>query len=96
MSSSFQFPNQPLADRMRPLTLDDYIGQEHLVGPQGALTLQILTGTIPSMIFWGPPPAPPRGTPVCGRSTRSTRSRTRSRSLSGSSTRSRFWSRSRS
>lgn len=47
--------NAPLAERMRPKTLADYIGQPHLVGEKGALTTQIKSGTIPSMIFWGPP-----------------------------------------
>jgi len=47
--------NEPLAERIRPGRLEELIGQEHLVGPKGALTLQIRTGTIPSMIFWGPP-----------------------------------------
>lgn len=45
----------PLADRMRPSTLDDYIGQEHLVGKGSVLRKAIESGTIPSMIFWGPP-----------------------------------------
>ncbi len=47
--------NEPLAERIRPQRLEDLIGQQHLVGPKGALSLQIRTGTIPSMIFWGPP-----------------------------------------
>ncbi len=47
--------NQPLAERIRPKTLDDYISQEHLVGPKGALTQQIRKGIIPSLVFWGPP-----------------------------------------
>ena len=47
--------NEPLAERIRPKRLEELIGQQHLVGPQGALSLQIRTGTIPSMIFWGPP-----------------------------------------
>ena len=47
--------NEPLAERVRPQRLEELIGQQHLVGPQGALSLQIRTGTIPSMIFWGPP-----------------------------------------
>ena len=45
----------PLADRMRPNTLDDYIGQEHLVGKGSVLRKAIESATIPSMIFWGPP-----------------------------------------
>ena len=45
----------PLAERIRPQQLEDYISQEHLVGPQGSLTQQIKSGFIPSLIFWGPP-----------------------------------------
>jgi putative ATPase len=47
--------NAPLADRMRPETLDDIVGQEHLLGTSGALRKAIEQDTIPSMIFWGPP-----------------------------------------
>ncbi|WP_104735678.1 replication-associated recombination protein A [Hanstruepera ponticola] len=47
--------NTPLAERLRPQTLDDYISQSHLVGPDGSLTKHIQQGVIPSMIFWGPP-----------------------------------------
>ena len=47
--------NEPLAERLRPKTLDDYVSQTHLVGKNGALTQQIKQGLIPSMIFWGPP-----------------------------------------
>lgn len=46
---------QPLAERLRPQSLDDYIGQEHLVGKESVLRKHILQGRIPSMIFWGPP-----------------------------------------
>ena len=45
----------PRAERMRPTTLEDYVGQEHLVGTQGALRQQIARGFLPSLIFWGPP-----------------------------------------
>ncbi|MBF6608481.1 MAG: replication-associated recombination protein A [Flavobacterium sp.] len=45
----------PLAERIRPQKLEDYISQLHLVGPQGSLTHQIAKGIIPSLIFWGPP-----------------------------------------
>ena len=45
----------PLAERMRPQTLTDYIGQEHMLGPQSGLRKAIESGQIPSMIFWGPP-----------------------------------------
>src|SRR5690554_4897910 len=47
--------NTPLAERIRPTSLEDYISQEHLVGKNGALTAQIKQGFVPSMIFWGPP-----------------------------------------
>ncbi|MBT8254062.1 MAG: replication-associated recombination protein A [Flavobacteriaceae bacterium] len=47
--------NIPLAERMRPKTLDGFISQDHLVGPEGALISHIQQGLIPSMIFWGPP-----------------------------------------
>jgi putative ATPase len=46
---------QPLAERVRPRTLDDMAGQEHLVGPNGPLRKFLAGGTMPSMIFWGPP-----------------------------------------
>jgi putative ATPase len=49
------FENQPLAERMRPQTLDDYVGQEHLIGPNGVIRKAIQAGRIPSMILWGPP-----------------------------------------
>jgi putative ATPase len=45
----------PLAERMRPRTLDEYIGQEHLLGPGKPLRLQIEQDDASSMIFWGPP-----------------------------------------
>lgn len=45
----------PLAERIRPQTLADYISQEHLVGPDGIITRQLSTGSISSLIFWGPP-----------------------------------------
>ena len=47
--------NQPLAERLRPKTLEDYLSQQHLIGKDGALKQQIKQGIIPSMIFWGPP-----------------------------------------
>ncbi|TBW27423.1 replication-associated recombination protein A [Gramella sp. KN1008] len=47
--------NQPLAERLRPKTLDDYLSQPHLIGENGPLRKQIKQGMIPSMIFWGPP-----------------------------------------
>lgn len=47
--------NTPLAERMRPKSLADYYGQEHLVGPKGSLSQMIVNGVFPSMVFWGPP-----------------------------------------
>ncbi|WP_299254053.1 replication-associated recombination protein A [uncultured Lacinutrix sp.] len=47
--------NIPLAERLRPKTLEDYVSQAHLVGENGTLTKQINLGMIASMIFWGPP-----------------------------------------
>ena len=47
--------NEPLAERLRPQTLDDYLSQSHLVGKTGVLTQQLQNGAIASMIFWGPP-----------------------------------------
>ena len=46
---------QPLAERMRPETLDDYIGQQHLVGTKAVLRRAIEAGRVPSFILWGPP-----------------------------------------
>lgn len=47
--------NIPLAERMRPASLDDYIGQTHLVGPGGVIRNMITTGRVNSFILWGPP-----------------------------------------
>jgi len=47
--------NTPLAERMRPKSLTDYFGQDHLVGTQGSLIQMITNGIFPSLIFWGPP-----------------------------------------
>ena len=46
---------QPLAERMRPLTLDNYIGQQHLVGPGAVLRRMVESGRVSSFILWGPP-----------------------------------------
>ena len=46
---------QPLAERLRPQTLDQYIGQYHLVGPKGIIRRMIDSGNIASFILWGPP-----------------------------------------
>ncbi len=51
----FRAMNEPLAERVRPKTLEEYISQNHLVGEKGSLRHQILKGTIPSLILWGPP-----------------------------------------
>jgi putative ATPase len=45
----------PLAERMRPKSLNDYVGQKHLVGPGAVLRKAIENGALPSMLFWGPP-----------------------------------------
>ena len=47
--------NTPLAERISPKTLEDYISQKHLVGKEGALTAHIEQGMLPSLILWGPP-----------------------------------------
>ena len=47
--------NIPLADRMRPKKLSEYIGQEHLLGSKGTIKKSIDAGVLPSMILWGPP-----------------------------------------
>ena len=49
------YQSTPLAERLRPTSLDQYIGQEHLVGENAVLRRAIESGRIPSMIFWGPP-----------------------------------------
>lgn len=48
-------PSAPLAERLRPKTLDEVVGQEAAVGPEGVLTRLIAGGLMPSLIFWGPP-----------------------------------------
>ena len=48
-------PNIPLAERLRPRTIDEYIGQEHLVGKNGVFRKFFETGNVPSFILWGPP-----------------------------------------
>lgn len=47
--------NVPLAERLRPRSLEDYIGQEHLVGPDGVIRRMIESGRVSSFILWGPP-----------------------------------------
>jgi len=53
--SNMQISSQPLADRMRPTSLDDYTGQKHLVGENAVLRRMIESGNISSFILWGPP-----------------------------------------
>ena len=48
-------PNAPLAERLRPRSLDEVVGQDHLTGPDGALTRLVAAGALPSLILWGPP-----------------------------------------
>ncbi len=50
-----EIPNQPLADRMRPSSLDDFLGQEHLVGKGAVIRRMIESGSLASFILWGPP-----------------------------------------
>jgi len=45
----------PLPDRLRPRMLSDVVGQDHILGPDGALTRMLATRTLGSLIFWGPP-----------------------------------------
>lgn len=47
--------NEPLANRLRPTTLDEYVGQKHLIGPGKILYQLINSDIVPSMVFWGPP-----------------------------------------
>src|ERR1700675_3704904 len=59
-SSQSLFPprtplSQPLADRMRPRTLDEVVGQEHLLGPGKLLSQMVAARTLHSMVLWGPP-----------------------------------------
>ena len=45
----------PLPDRMRPRVLSEVVGQDHILGPDGALTRMLETRTLGSLVFWGPP-----------------------------------------
>src|SRR6202008_3874118 len=47
--------NSPLADRLRPRSLDEIVGQEHLTGQEGAIGRMVAAGKLASMILWGPP-----------------------------------------
>ena len=46
---------RPLADRLRPATLSDVVGQDHILGPEGPLHRMITSGKLASVVFWGPP-----------------------------------------
>ena len=48
-------PHAPLADRLRPKSLDEVVGQEHLTGPEGAIGRMVAAGKLSSMVLWGPP-----------------------------------------
>ncbi len=48
-------PGRPLADRLRPRGLDEVVGQDHLLGPDGAITRMLARGSLASLILWGPP-----------------------------------------
>lgn len=47
--------SEPLAERMRPRSFDDYVGQQHLVGKDAVLRKMIESGRVSSFILWGPP-----------------------------------------
>ncbi|MCF6219030.1 MAG: AAA family ATPase, partial [Gammaproteobacteria bacterium] len=53
--SSTENDNAPLADRLRPTDLDEYFGQQHLLGEGKPLRQAVESGSLHSMIFWGPP-----------------------------------------
>ena len=55
ISHTTRMAQQPLAERLRPQSLDDYIGQTHLVGENGVFRKFIASGSVPSFILWGPP-----------------------------------------
>src|SRR5712691_9921853 len=46
---------RPLADKLRPTQLSEVVGQDHLIGPDGALTRMLETRSLGSLVFWGPP-----------------------------------------
>ncbi|WP_293573910.1 AAA family ATPase, partial [Phaeobacter sp.] len=54
-ASSAGAPNRPLADRLRPQNLSDVIGQAQVLGPEAPLGVMLASGSLPSLIFWGPP-----------------------------------------
>jgi len=55
LSAHEDLSGRPLAERMRPLTLDDYVGQEHILGPGKPLRIQIERDRLTSLLLWGPP-----------------------------------------
>ena len=55
MSDLFSMPSMPLPERMRPNSLAEFVGQEHLVGAGAVLRKMIESGNISSFILWGPP-----------------------------------------
>ena len=48
-------PRRPLAERLRPTSLGDVVGQEHLTGPEGAIGRMVAAGKLASLMLWGPP-----------------------------------------
>ncbi|MEO1733544.1 MAG: AAA family ATPase, partial [Pseudomonadota bacterium] len=48
-------PNRPLADRLRPTSLSDVVGQSQVLGPKAPLSTMLEAGSLGSLIFWGPP-----------------------------------------
>src|SRR5689334_25326163 len=54
-AAELSFEGAPLADRLRPASLDDIVGQEHLTGSDGAIGRMVAAGKLASMILWGPP-----------------------------------------
>ena len=53
--NNYTYKNAPLADRSRPSSFDEMVGQAHLIGKNGALRALVASGRIPSMVFFGPP-----------------------------------------
>ena len=54
-ASGIHPPDAPLADRLRPQALDQVVGQDHLLGPEGTLSRMLARGSLASLILWGPP-----------------------------------------
>ena len=54
-SSEGQNSHRPLADQLRPQALEDVVGQDHLCGEEGSLTRMVRSGSLGSLVFWGPP-----------------------------------------